>query len=87
MRDLINDSSTAAIVNSILDLARQLNLDCVAEGVETAAQLEHLRLNRCPGIQGFYFSQGVEMENVPAILRNTIPTASLLTTLPQQRCA
>ena len=87
VRDLINDSSTAAIVNSILDLARQLNLDCVAEGVETAAQLEHLRLNRCPGIQGFYFSQGVEMENVPAILRNTIPTTSLLTTLPQQRCA
>lgn len=87
VRDLINDSSTAAIVNSILDLARQLNLDCVAEGVETAAQLEHLRLNRCPSIQGFFFSQGVEMRNIPALLRGTIPTAPLLDTLPQQRCA
>ncbi|QNE05971.1 putative bifunctional diguanylate cyclase/phosphodiesterase [Croceicoccus marinus] len=87
VRDLINDSSTAAIVNSILDLARQLNLDCVAEGVETAAQLEHLRLNRCPSIQGFFFSQGVEMQNIPALLRGTIPTAPLLDTLPQQRCA
>jgi diguanylate cyclase (GGDEF)-like protein/PAS domain S-box-containing protein len=69
VRDLINDSSTAAIVKSILDLARQLDLDCVAEGVETEAQLEHLRANRCPGMQGFYFSQGVETAEVRAILQ------------------
>lgn len=88
VRDLINDSSTAAIVNSILDLACQLNLDCVAEGVETAAQLEHLRLNRCPGIQGFYFSQGVEMNHVPALLNsNAIHNAPVNKFLPQQMCA
>lgn len=87
VRDLINDSSTAAIVKSILDLARQLNLDCVAEGVETAAQLEHLRQNRCPGIQGFYFSQGIEMQNVPAILQASGLALPALGDLPRQRCA
>jgi diguanylate cyclase (GGDEF)-like protein len=80
VRDLINDSSTAAIVKSILDLARQLDLDCVAEGVETEAQLEHLRANRCPGMQGFYFSQGVETAEVRAILQagaTKLPRTSL----------
>lgn len=77
VRDLINDPSTATIVDSILDLARQLNLDCVAEGVETAAQLEHLRTSRCPGMQGFYFSEGVETQEVGAILLAGAPRLSL----------
>ena len=87
VRDLINDSSTAAIVNSILDLARQLNLDCVAEGVETAAQLEHLRTSRCPGMQGFYFSQGVAMEEARAILAAGASRPAEQTTSTDRRCA
>lgn len=87
VRDLINDPSTAAIVNSILDLARQLNLDCVAEGVETAAQLEHLRANRCPGMQGFYFSQGVETQEVGAILQAGAPRPSVPKSVLRKRCA
>lgn len=87
VRDLTNDPNTAAIVNSILDLARQLNLDCVAEGVETAAQLEHLRSNRCPNMQGFYFSQGVEMRDVRAILQAGAPRVSLPEPVARRRCA
>jgi diguanylate cyclase (GGDEF)-like protein/PAS domain S-box-containing protein len=68
VRDITSDASTAAIVHSILDLARSLDLDCVAEGVETAEQLNHLRHERCPGIQGFLFSKAVEAENVPQML-------------------
>ncbi len=68
VRDLVSDHSTAAIVHSILDLARSLDLDCVAEGVETAEQLERLRQERCPGIQGFLFSQAVEARAVPQML-------------------
>ena len=56
VRDIVNDHSTAAIVHSILGLARDLNLDCVAEGVETAEQLEHLRRERCAEIQGYLFN-------------------------------
>ncbi len=68
VRDIVNDASTAAIVHSILDLARQLQLDCVAEGVETTAQLEHLRAERCPGIQGFLFSKAVDAKDIPDML-------------------
>ncbi|KTF67801.1 MULTISPECIES: EAL domain-containing response regulator [unclassified Sphingomonas] len=68
VRDLVSDAGTAAIVHSILDLARQLDLDCVAEGVETTEQLDHLRRERCPGMQGFLFSKGVPLEAVRAVL-------------------
>ncbi len=68
VRDIVNDRSTAAIVHSILDLARSLDLDCVAEGVETHEQLEHLRGEHCPGIQGFLFSKAIEANLVPNLL-------------------
>lgn len=68
VRDLVNDKSTAAIVHSILDLADQLDLDCVAEGVETPEQLEHLRARHCAEIQGFLLSRAIEAEHIPGIL-------------------
>ncbi len=68
VRDLVEDASTAAIVYSILDLARQLNLDCVAEGVETPEQFELLRARQCPGMQGFLFSQGLTAHDTAALL-------------------
>ncbi|CUW38205.1 Putative PAS domain S-box/diguanylate cyclase (GGDEF) domain-containing protein(Diguanylate phosphodiesterase, EAL domain,5451-796) [Magnetospirillum sp. XM-1] len=54
--DLPDDPEDAAIVRAILDLARGLNLDVVAEGVETAEQMEFLRAAGCGQIQGYYFS-------------------------------
>ncbi|WP_443750346.1 putative bifunctional diguanylate cyclase/phosphodiesterase [Asticcacaulis solisilvae] len=78
VRDLVSDHSTAAIVHSILDLARSLDLDCVAEGVETTEQLERLRAERCPGIQGFLFSQAVEAAAVPAMLATGLRPADIL---------
>lgn len=68
VRDMMNDHSTAAIVHSILDLARQLDLDCVAEGVETEEQLDHLREERCPGIQGFLLSRAIHGDEIPGLL-------------------
>jgi len=69
VRDIVNDHSTAAIVHSILGLARDLNLDCVAEGVETAEQLEHLRRENCAEIQGYLFSRPVEVAQIEGLLR------------------
>ncbi|MDP2771166.1 MAG: EAL domain-containing protein, partial [Giesbergeria sp.] len=43
----------AAIVRTILALAQSLDLDVVAEGVETAGQLGFLRLHGCEQFQGF----------------------------------
>jgi len=68
VRDIVNDRGTAAIVHSILGLARDLNLDCVAEGVETTDQLEHLRREHCAEIQGYLFSRPVEPPEIEALL-------------------
>lgn len=68
VRDIVNDSSTAAIVHSILDLARQLGLDCVAEGVETVDQLDHLRHEQCAEIQGFLLSKAIHPDGIANLL-------------------
>jgi diguanylate cyclase (GGDEF)-like protein/PAS domain S-box-containing protein len=71
VRDLVGDASTGAIVDCILDLARSLNLHCVAEGVETHEQLARLRIGHCPEVQGFLFSAAVPASEVPHLLSNS----------------
>jgi diguanylate cyclase (GGDEF)-like protein/PAS domain S-box-containing protein len=68
VRDLTTHSSTAAIVHSILNLARNLGLDCIAEGVETTDQLVHLQRELCSEFQGFLFSEAVPAEDVSRYL-------------------
>ncbi|NEP19259.1 MAG: EAL domain-containing protein, partial [Leptolyngbya sp. SIO4C1] len=50
------------IARSIIDLALNLGIDVVAEGVETAAQLHQLRTLNCPKVQGFYFAKPLTPE-------------------------
>ncbi len=50
-------SDGAAIVDAIVALAHRLNLRVVAEGVETAAQRDHLVAQGCDELQGFFFSR------------------------------
>lgn len=54
--DLTTDSEDAAIVAAIIGLARGLDLELVAEGVETAEQLAGLQALGCHCFQGYYFS-------------------------------
>jgi EAL domain-containing protein (putative c-di-GMP-specific phosphodiesterase class I) len=57
VRNLATDPGDRAIVKSIVDLARSLRLDVVAEGVETLEQLDILREYGCPNVQGFLFAR------------------------------
>ena len=45
------------LVTLILDIAKQLNIPVVAEGVETKAQLDMLKKKGCAVAQGYYFSR------------------------------
>ncbi len=57
VRDLPQDADSRSIVAAILALAESLNLNILAEGVETSDQLEFLRDKGCVNIQGFLFSR------------------------------
>lgn len=46
-----------AIVEAILAIAKTLNLDVIAEGVETRKQLDYLFASHCNEMQGYYFSR------------------------------
>lgn len=56
-----------AIVKTIIDLARSMNMDVVAEGVETATQLEILTSLGCGRAQGYYFSTPVTASAAPVL--------------------
>ena len=68
IRDLAHHESSAAIVHAILDLARRLGLDCIAEGVETEEQQRLLMKELCPSMQGFLFSRPVPAEEMASLL-------------------
>jgi diguanylate cyclase (GGDEF)-like protein len=55
--DLPDSEANAAIVRSVIELAHNLGLELVAEGVETVAALDWLREHGCERAQGFYISK------------------------------
>ncbi len=57
IQDISIDPDGAAIVNAIISMANSLRLRVIAEGVETAEQLAHLRAQGWDEIQGYFFSQ------------------------------
>ncbi len=66
--DTPNHEGDCAIAKSIISLAKNLNLDVVAEGVETPEQLQFLQENGCSIIQGFYFSKPLDINAFRAYL-------------------
>jgi len=52
-----NTRTNAVLLDTILAMAKTLNLNAVAEGIETAEQLEYLRSHNCPHYQGYLFSE------------------------------
>lgn len=57
IRNITDDPEDRAIVTAIINMASSLGLQTIAEGVETASQLNFLRLQGCNEVQGYYFSK------------------------------
>jgi len=61
-RDLVSDSSDQAIVRTIIAMAQSLNLEVIAEGVETEEQKNILQRNGCNHYQGYLFGRPEPIE-------------------------
>ncbi len=70
VREIIDNADDAAIVASVIALAHNLKLQVVAEGVETAAQLDYLQSLGCDVMQGYHFSKPLPAAAFEQLLRS-----------------
>jgi diguanylate cyclase (GGDEF)-like protein/PAS domain S-box-containing protein len=68
-REMLDEPKVAAIVRSVIALGHSLGFKVIAEGVETAAQLDYLRNKGCDEIQGYYFSRPLTPDAFANLLR------------------
>jgi diguanylate cyclase (GGDEF)-like protein len=76
VRDVTTDSTDAAIVGAVITMAHSLNLEVVAEGIETEAQLEFLTRQGCDRLQGYLFSRPQPVDKLePFLAERKVTTA------------
>jgi diguanylate cyclase (GGDEF)-like protein len=68
IKSITDTPNVMTLVSTIISLARSFDMKTVAEGVETAEQLEMLRLEKCDQAQGFLFSPAVAAGDVPGVM-------------------
>jgi EAL domain-containing protein (putative c-di-GMP-specific phosphodiesterase class I) len=69
VRDLSIDPDDAVIVQTIIDMAKNLGIGVIAEGVETEAQRDFLEKQGCPLFQGYLFSKPMPVEQFEQLLK------------------
>ncbi len=67
--NVTTNADDAILVRGIISLAHSLHMMVVAEGVETAEQLEFLRNHQCDQVQGYYFSPAVPLDAFVELLK------------------
>lgn len=72
VRELETNPSDQAIVNSIIALGKTMNLEIIAEGIETAGQFDILKKEGCDQGQGFLMGKPLPVDELPLILDSVI---------------
>ncbi|MCW6513035.1 putative bifunctional diguanylate cyclase/phosphodiesterase [Lichenifustis flavocetrariae] len=75
VREIETSADCKAIVRAVTSLGVSLGISTTAEGVETSAQLEHVRAEGCDQVQGYLFSRPVPARDVLVLLGHCIPSA------------
>ncbi len=78
VRDIGVDHNDEAIIKTTLLMAESLNMNCVAEGIETAQQVAFFKQQGCRLLQGFIFSRPQPASEIPAMLDTDWRTISAL---------
>ena len=68
VRDVATDPNDAVMVRTIIGMAQNFRLNVIAEGVETASQLDFLKQNGCMAYQGYLFGKPVPVEELEKLL-------------------
>ncbi len=68
--ELPYDSEDVAITKTIISLQQNLNLEVIAEGVETQEQIDFLKEHNCENIQGYFYSQPLSIDGMTKHLRD-----------------
>ena len=66
-----SNQDNSAIVKAIVTLAHVLNMDVIAEGIETTSQLAQLKLLKCEHGQGYYFSKPLTKEEAEELIASS----------------
>lgn len=69
IRDIDNNEESQAIVTAILTLAQKLNINVIAEGIESEEQIKFLNKDGCRQGQGFFFSKPLSTEDFEGYLK------------------
>jgi diguanylate cyclase (GGDEF)-like protein/PAS domain S-box-containing protein len=72
--DIGASSDDETITSAIIALAHSLQLQVIAEGVETAAQLDFLKERACNEMQGYFFARPMPHDAIPALLQRAHET-------------
>ncbi len=68
IRALGTDADSSAIVRAVIGLGRSLEIPVIAEGVETAMQLDLLRRENCDEVQGYLINRPMPLESLEYLL-------------------
>ncbi|WP_439815307.1 bifunctional diguanylate cyclase/phosphodiesterase [Zavarzinia sp. CC-PAN008] len=76
INEVESNTECAAIVRAIVGLGHSLGIATTAEGVETAAQMDHMRAEGCDQIQGYLISRPVPAHDLTALLNRLSSAAA-----------
>lgn len=69
IKDICEYENTKSIIPAIIAIGKNLNLNIVAEGVETEEHIKFLMINSCDLLQGYFFSKPVNSEDFEVLLQ------------------
>jgi len=72
IRDITGDSDDSSITCTIISLTKNMNLDVIAEGVETAEQQEFLLQHGCEKVQGYLYHKPMPAKEIEDLLKQAV---------------